>query len=269
MDFFANPDWFSRNGPYAFTLEHFLFIVIATLLAFASAFLLRKAKHSAVTKVLIGIWIAVVSIDVFKWAVLYILVATRPEEYPFSLDTMLPLHSCSMFMYVFPLAIFTKNKVISLSAKSFLVNVNMIMGYITMFVGFAGKKSSVFSFFGLHTLLYHALIFTAPLIMVVTEYYRPKKKDILYGLGMFGVLGALTLTFDIITGCDYWYFYDGHTFGVLKVIYENVPHFLIWTLIVVTCYILTALIMHFLILGAFALKDRHQRKKSQAKQEAD
>ena len=85
------------------------------------------------------------------------------------------------------------------------------------------------------------------MIMVATNYYDIQIGDIKYGLILFGILSVIMWTFDAITGCDYFYFYDGHTFPVLKVISENVHH-LIWTLIVVSCYVITGCAMHFLII---------------------
>jgi len=246
MDFFINPDLLGRSGPYAFKWDHILFIILTTIIGFISAILLRKCKKETIKIVLICLWGTVVFIDLFKWIIFYILVFNNYPGYEFNLERMLPLHSCSLFMYVMPFALWGKNRYVVTAANSFLVTVNMIMGYITMFVGFGGKNASVFSFFGFHTLLYHALIFIAPLIMVITNYYDLQKKDLKYGLITFIGFAIIIWTFDAITGCDYMYIYDGHTFGVLKFIYENVHH-LVWTLITVTCYILTAIIIHYLI----------------------
>ena len=63
---------------------------------------------------------------------------------------------------------------------------------------------------------------------------------------LFICLAITIWIFDSITGCDYFYIYDGHTFGVLYVISDNVPH-IVCTLITVTCYILTGIIIHYLI----------------------
>ena len=94
-----------------------------------------------------------------------------------------------------------------------------------------------------------------PLVMVVTGYYDIKIQDIKYGLLAFGILGTTMWIFDAFTGCDYFYFYDGHTFPVLKIISENVHH-LVWTLIVVSCYVITGVAMHFLIIGAKYLANK-------------
>ena len=80
-------------------------------------------------------------------------------------------------------------------------------------------------------------------------------------LAVFGILATTVWIFDAITGCDYFYFYDGHTFPVLKIISENVPA-IAWTLIVLSCYIITGVAIHFLIVAIKYLihKKQHQKE---------
>lgn len=242
MDFFYKADWLNRNlESYAFQWDHFLFIGFIVLIAIGLCFLLRNKKHKTIKIVLISLWGSYIAIQV----VYYILIYTKNS---FDIETMLPLHSCLMFMYVFPFAIFPKNKIIKTAASNFLVVVNMIMGFITLFVGCPPGGHSAFSFFGVHTFLYHGIDVIVPLIMMTSKFYDIQKKDILYGLSLFGILSLIVWIFDAITGCDYFYFYDGHTFPVFKFISENVHH-LVWTLLIVSCYAITAVVTHFAIIG--------------------
>lgn len=260
MDFFTSTDWLNRPGPkYAFKLDHILFIVIAMVIGVVLCFLLRKKDKKIIKTVLISLWALAVIVELFYYIVTYVLCITDPENHPFVLETMLPLHSCLMFLYVFPFAIFSKNKIIKLSATNFLVIINMIIGFITLFVGCPPVGHSALSFMGFQSLLEHSIIVIVPLIMVATNYYDIQLKDFKYGLALFGILSVIVWTFDAITGCDYFYFYDGHTFPVFKFISENVHH-LIWTLIVVSCYVITAFAMHFAIIG---IKYLISKKKAQ------
>lgn len=262
MDFLLSHDWLGREGPYAFKLDHLLFILIAMSIGVALAFLLRKRQRKTITIVLISLWGFGVAIEAFYYIFLYSLCATNYQDYVFNIETMLPFHSCSMFMFVFPVAMFVKNKFIKTMANNFLVVVNMIMGFITLFVGCPSPNYSALSFFGLQTLIYHAIIVIVPLIMVITKYYDIQIEDIKYGLLAFGVLGLTMWIFDAISGCDYFYFYDGHTFPVFKFISENVHH-LVWTLLIVSCYIITACAMHFLIIGVKYLIKKKQELKNE------
>ncbi len=246
MDFFNSRDWLGREGPYNFKLDHLLFVFIGLALGFLLAFLLKKKSKKTIKIWLISLWAFGTSIEAFYYISLIILSITRPDLRPFDIERMLPLHSCLMFMYIFPFAIWSKNKEVKKMASSWLVIVNMIMGFITLFVGCPSKGYSALSFDGIQSLIIHLIIVIVPFIMVVTNYYNLQKRDLKYGLFLFIYLALTIWIFDAITGCDYFYIYDGHTFGVLYVISENVPH-IVWTLITVTCYILTGIIIHYLI----------------------
>ena len=258
MDFFYKIDWLNREPPYAFTWDHFLFIVLYLSIGVLLAFLLRKKDKKTIKIVLISLWIFYLVIKVIYLSLIYGRCIAHPNEYPFDIRKMLPLHSCLMFMYVFPFAIFSKKEIIRRAASNFLVVVNMIMGFITLFVGCPGETSAL-SFFGQQTLIYHSLDVIVPLIMLVTGYYDIKKNDIYYGLIVFAILAVPIWIFDLIAGCDYFYFFDGSTFPVFGFISSNVPN-IVWTLIVVSSYVITAFAMHYLVIGIKYLVDKHNRK---------
>lgn len=249
MDFFTSSDWLNRPGPnYAFQLDHILFIVISMLIGVGLCFLLHSKEKKTIKTVLVSLWALAIAIEVFYYGYVYTMCIVDSKNHPFNIETMLPFHSCLMFLYVFPFAIFSKNSIIKTAASNFLVIINMIIGFITLFVGCPGGGRSALSFEGFQSLLLHVLIVITPMIMVATNYYDIQFGDIRYGLALFGLLGLTMWIFDAFSGCDYFYFYDGHTFPVLKVISENVHH-LVWTLIVVSCYVITGCAMHFLIIA--------------------
>ena len=260
MDFFDSIDWLNRPGPYAFLWDHWMLIILPLALGLFLALFLRGKDKKLIRNWLISLWIFAVVISTFYYAVRYIECIVDPVKYVFELDEFLPFHSCSMFLYVFPVAMFAKNKIIKTMASNFLVIINMIIGFITLFVGCPTGGCSSLSFGGLHGLISHNLIVIVPFIMVFTGYYDIKKEDLKWGLAGFGILSITMYIFDAITGCDYFFFYDGHTFPVFSFISENVPH-IVWTLIVLTCYTLTGVIIHFLIIGIKSLVQKRQKEK--------
>ena len=259
MNFFESHDWLNRPGPtYAFKLDHILFVVIGLLIGVGLCFFLRKKEKKTIKIVLIAIWAFAVAIELFYYGYLYISCINGSKI--FDIEKMLPFHSCLMFLYVFPVAMFCKNQIIKTAACNFLVVINMIIGFITLFVGCPPVGDSALSFPGFQSLVLHLIIVIVPLLMVVTGIYDIQLKDIRLGLLAFATLGLTMWIFDAITGCDYFYFYDGHTFPVLKVISENVHH-LVWTLIVVFCYTFTGCAIHFLIIGIKYLINKKEQSK--------
>ena len=260
MNVFTSPDWLNRGlTSYAFQLDHILFVVISMLIGVGLCFLLRKKSKNTIKIVIISLWGFAVLSEIIYYGITYIMCIVDPAKNPFNIEGMLPFHSCLMFLYVFPFAIFSKNKIIKTAASNFLVIINMIIGFITLFVGCPPVGSSTLSFVGLQSLILHVIIVIVPLIMVTTNYYDIQIQDIKWGLALFGLLSITMWIFDACTGCDYFYFYDGHTFPVFKFISENVHH-LVWTLIVVSCYVITGVATHFLIIGIKYLINKNKEK---------
>ena len=260
MDFFTSRDWLNREPPYAFKWDHLLFIFLIIGVAIGLAFLLRKKDKKVVKIVLISLWAFGFAVVIAYYVAIWVMCANDPVNHPFKLEGDLPLHSCLMFFYVFPVAMFVKNKIVKTAACNFLVVVNMIMGFITLFVGCPPVDKSAFSFTGAQSLIYHGIIVIVPFLMLTTNYYDLKLKDIFYGLGAFGALGTAMWIFDAFSGCDYFYFYDGHTFPILHNISDNVHH-LVWTLLIVFCYVTTGVIIHFMVVG---IKYLIHKKKAQS-----
>ena len=139
MDFFNSRDWLGREGPYNFKLDHLLFVFIGLALGFLLAFLLKKKSKKTIKIWLISLWAFGTSIETFYYISLIVLSIARPDLRSFDIERMLPLHSCLMFMHIFPFAIWSKNKEVKKMASSWLVIVNMIMGFITLFLGCPSK----------------------------------------------------------------------------------------------------------------------------------
>lgn len=259
MDFYDSVDWLNRKPPYAFQWDHLVSIFLGLGIAIFLALFLRNKSKKTIKIVIISLW-AFSSLVVFSYYIAsYIICAVDPVGHPFRIDRFMPFHSCLMFMYVFPVAIFAKNKTIKTMACNFLVVVNMIIGFITLFVGCPPAGASILSVEGIQSIVIHLTIVEVPLIMIVTKYYDIQKVDLKYGLLLFGLLASIMWVFDALTGSDYFFFYDGHTFPVFSFISNNVPN-IVWTLIVVTCYVLTAIIMHFLIIWIKSLINKKNNK---------
>ena len=248
MDFYDSVDWLNREPPYAFQWDHLLFIILGLAIGIFLAFFLRNKSRKTISIVLIVLWAIGVAFVFTYYITCWVVCIVDSAHHHFSMEHMLPLHSCLMFMYVFPVAMFAKNKVIKTMALNFLVVVNMIIGFITLFVGCPPAGKSALSFEGVQSLVIHVIIVIVPLIMIVTRFYDIQKSDLKWGLLLFAILGVTVYIFDAITKCDYFFFYDGHTFPVFDFISKNVPP-IVWTLIVTTCYVLTGIMFHYLIIG--------------------
>ena len=76
-------------------------------------------------------------------------------------------------------------------AFNFLVIINMIIGFITLFVGCPPAGKSILSFEGIQSIIIHIDIVIVPFILIVTKYYDIQKSDLKYGLLLFGGLSLV------------------------------------------------------------------------------
>ena len=65
MNFFTSPDWLNRPEPYAFKLDHILFVAISLLIGVGLCFLLRKKEKKTIKIVLISLWALAVAVEIF------------------------------------------------------------------------------------------------------------------------------------------------------------------------------------------------------------
>ena len=260
MWFWDISDWFGRSGPYLLNAEHITFLVLVTLGGgILLPLLLRKAKRKTIHTVLIALWAFALVIDLIKWGSIWIDDIINHEA--FNVGGQLPLHFCSMFLFIMPFALFAKNEKLKMAATNFVCTVSMVMGYMALYLStWMMNNFSLFSFPGMHTMLYHAVLFVCPMIMLLTGYYQPKWKDMFGGMAVFGVIAAIMIAFDNIFVVDYMYLYDESSLGTFHFISQNVPHRLVWTLIAVLGYVGTIAIMHSLIMGIKTLVAKHKNK---------
>lgn len=260
--FFDAQDWFGRTGSFYFSLEHIIFIIVATILCLIIPLMLKNKSRNSIRTFLICIWGIVVLYDILKWSSWWYTVFKDGERFIDKIGSHLPLHTCSMFMYVAPLAFFPRNKTIKTAAMNFLCTINLVVGYMSLYLSSAMMSYySVFSFNGLHTLLYHTLITLVPMVMLITGYYKPKWKDIWKGFTLFLIIAAVVFTIDNIFKIDYMYLYDQKSLGIFNFIADLLPHRLIWTVVALAGYFGMAAISLGIILLFRKISDKHKFKK--------
>jgi hypothetical protein len=263
-EFITDYDWFNREGPFLFNLEHILFIIFYITVGIVLAIWLRKKPKDFTRKVLIALWIFTVAIDIPKWsASWYVMIYLG--RFP-SYVSMFPLYTCSLFMYITPIALFAKNEKLQTAAKNFTCTMMLPLGFVSIFVALTMTyKCSIFSFYGFHTVLYHSMMYIVSLAMLVSGYYKPQKKDICSSLILFAGILALVYLLNCILKVDYMYIYDGSTFTVLSFIINALPHRLVWTLLIMIFYFSVPTLMHFIILKIQSVYQMKKLKKEEAK----
>jgi len=205
MNFFTNPDWFGRPGPFAYNLEYIIAIVVLIALSFILPIFLRKKETKAVRKVLIVLWIVAVALDLTKYGYNWISNLLKgPVSSIGNLD--FPLWTCSMFLYLMPIVLFSKHEKVSRACAAFICTISFFAGIVNFAIP---AEESLFSFYGMHKIIYHYILMLVPAIMLGTGYFKPKFKDIASIMIVFIIFGIPVYIFNALFQQDYMFTYDG------------------------------------------------------------
>lgn len=177
------------------TLEHFLAIVPAFIVGLIIAILLRKFLINK------PLYIRMIPFQVCTGLLLFLEVLKQIdsfEETGYRLYSI-PLHVCSLFLFLFPLMSFYKGK------HSDLINTFActVSGALTIFM--VVLPTIIFSadnvkywdkdFMSLHTVFFHNLVLFMFVLILALELHTPQKKsylkEILIGAGIYSVIAAL------------------------------------------------------------------------------
>ena len=265
MEFLFQRDWLGRatdnSVNFLFAPEYIVFFVIATLTAIILPILLRRVSDKKVRTVMICLWVAALAMDVVRWSIGWIYDAINGIQ--MNVGSALPLHTCSTLMYIAPIALFTKEGKVKTAVCNYFCTINLFGGIVGMYLGTAMMWTySMVSFYGPEHMIYHAIAIILPLIMLVTGYYKPKKKDMFLGMIVFTVIAIPVFIFDSIFAVDYMYIYDGSTCEPFKALAAAMPHRLVWTLVAYVGYFLIDVMVMFSAIGIRTLYGKIKAKKS-------
>ena len=246
--------WTNKNNPelakseYLYNTRHILVLVITLILCITLSIIF--AKRSDKTKKIL--------LHIFGYIFLFFEISSRIvnliilETYTFEnvLEILLPMHICSVMVWIFIVAIFTKNQV--------LINYSCIGGLLAtiafLLYPAVGLNRVYMSFTCLYSTISHMLGFVCCILLMTLGFakFEPKKlwQPLLCFAIMFGY-GAI-INFLIFPGSDYMYMRnDPLELGL------NFPYQILYVILIITYTALFHLIywlIHF-------IKTRKQNQK--------
>ena len=181
--------------------EHIVFIILAVLAIILLCYFLRNIKGKSVDKYLkiLAIIIPVLEIIKITWETYWDI----KLGHGFNITGLLPLYTCSMFIYVLPFAGWGKGKVRE-CALAFLTTLSVFAGLTNFFIPPIFNTYPFFSYASFMSLNYHFLMVFTGFFLVATRYYVPNFKSILKGFIPLLIFSAIVIPFDYIM------FYNGH-----------------------------------------------------------
>lgn len=235
LDFFGVSDWFGRPEPYGFNLER---IIMVSICLFACVFVPIKLKNKikATKKVLLGLWITALVLDILKYTFYNAYCIKNNLEFS---RLEFPFWTCTIYLFALPLGMFHNNQNIKNACNAFICSISMIGG----FSNFLFPTESLFSFMGLHTFLYHFILLITPIIMLVSGYYKPQVNHAKGAILVFAIYAIPVFIFDSIFIQDYMFIYNGTWFGPLADFARLMPHRLIWTVVSLAGHFIVAFLI--------------------------
>ena len=186
-----------------FSPEHLILLAASAFFCAAVIFMGGRLGQKGRQRLLIALWAVFTVIELCK----YVHFAIHPDE--FNIKTGLPFHLCSISLFTYPLAVFSRNKIF----RNFIYAVNMpgaLFALITPDIG----NSPALSFYFMHLIIAHTFIVLVPLYTVSCGFFRPDFR-VLPGVAlMFLVTMIPALLLNRFIGSNY-YFVNGPVNGTL------------------------------------------------------
>ena len=189
-----------------FTTSHIILIALVYLLAIAVPMLLRKAKKEKITLVLRVLSVAMVVLEVSKisWESYFDITTGQGFNY----GGILPLYTCSLFIYTLLVAAWTHGKVQKI-ALAFITTIGLLYGAIGVVYCNGLNWYPLFSFGGLYSFFFHSTMFVTGMLLLITGYYKLQWKDCLWTMIPILILSVFAVPANYRWGSDYMLLHTG------------------------------------------------------------
>ena len=200
------------NGQDYFGTTHLIFMILATLAIVVICILcrnLKKEKMDIYLKVL-SILIPVLEIIKISWETYWDI----KFGYGFNKTGLLPLYTCSMFIYTLPLAAWCKGKVKD-CAVCWLATIGVFGGLTNFYLTQILHTYPFFTYASFMSLLFHFLMVVTGLLIVVSKYKKITWIDGLKGWIPLALFSIIVIPVDYVLKADYMLYYYGNGAPIL------------------------------------------------------
>lgn len=194
------------HGQDYFGLAHLIFMILATIAIVVICILCRNLKSEKFDLYLKVLSIVIPVLEVVKivWES-YWDIKTGAG---FNWTGLLPLYTCSMFIYTLPLAAWCKGKVKEY-AICWLATIGIFGGLTNFYLTNILHTYPFFTFATFMSLQFHFLMVITGLLIVVTKYKKIEWRDGLRGFIPLAIFSIIVIPIDYILKVDYMLYYYG------------------------------------------------------------
>lgn len=241
-DFLTSHDWLGRSGPFTNNLEYLLFYLAFAIFSVVLIVILKRKNNPKLTRiVLMVLYFINVAVDMIKLYALSL-------DGEFNIGSDMLLYICSLFLYTMPFALFSKGKLKD-AGCTYVCTIGVFGAIMNFVVPGVVNNNSLFSFWGLHTTIYHLNLLLVPAIMLITRYHTLKWKDFGWTFLMFFITTIPALFFNFMAKTDWMYLRvgSGLPFSFIEPLVEKIGG--LWTIIAYVGYALIEALMLALFWG--------------------
>lgn len=221
-------DGIGRNVFFAFSVVS----IIVLLIVFRKA----KRKNIDIYLKVIGTLIPILEITKIVWVSYWDIKTGRG----FDFATILPLYTCSIFIYSCVIVAFSKGRLRGV-CLSWMCLFGVIGGMSNVVQNQALKLYPFFSAGAFFNMYFHYLMVFTALFLVVTGYVKIKPKDVFAAFAVNCAFSAIVIPLDYIFGWVYMQYYSAGSLPVLedisKKFVEHGVRFLTVPLMLVTYFV--------------------------------
>ena len=189
-----------------FSTPHLVYIALVFVSAFLICWLLRRTSHRRITALLKALFVfsALLEIAKISWESYYDITTGRG----FNSYGLLPIYTCSLFIYTLPFAAWGKGRV-RRSALSFLTTVCLLYGAIGVVYCNGLNFYPFWTFGAFYSLYFHSAMFVTGVFLLMTGYHRLEWSDALWAMPPILLLCLVAIPVNHALGSDYMMIYSG------------------------------------------------------------
>ncbi len=203
FDYKYNIDNFTSD---LFSIPHIIFIILSLILVPTICILLRKTDHNKILIFLKIFSIVMVVLELTKifWESYWDISTGRGFNY----GGILPLYTCSLFIYCLLFSAWGKGKPKDFSL-TYIGTISMLSGLIGLIQCNGLNWYPFWTFGAFYSMFFHLSMFAVGTFILVTGYKKLEWKDIIFGWipMLFLALAALPANYEY--GADYMQIYEG------------------------------------------------------------
>ncbi len=189
-----------------FSVPHLVFIGLVFLFSFLTIWLFRNADRQKIGKWLKvqAVFTAVLEVVKISWESYYDITTGQG----FNAAGLLPIYTCSLLIYMLPLAAWGKGKLRD-CALAFLTTIGMLFGAIGVIYCNGLNFYPFWTFGAFYSLYFHMSMFLTGVILLSSGYARPEWKNVGLSFLPISLLALIAIPVDYALNTDYMQLYSG------------------------------------------------------------